>query len=975
MPEHVSNIMDNKLLTPYYQRLVLLELNKLEKSNFNFNIGETFLSYEETKKIVPDHVLKVLLKKELLITYDKEKYRTAHVDLIWRVLNVRAYKESLPRASEYVITYDVEPLSSFEDYNIDVLKENVRAYGNRRIALDIVIKALKKKYKTISHYQRISLETILNKRGKASIGLIAPTASGKTLIFMVPILIEAVEKVISRGGFKNVVAVLCYPRKALAKDQVDKLIELVYHVNRELIRRYGKSGKKLITIGLDYGDIRRTPPKDDELFLGIKCPKDGEELILKTNGEVYCKKCKETLNYIHAYKLKVWKERPHIYVTNIWTLYRRLMDAQTLSLFKNIKYVILDEAHVYAGYLGGHVYYILKLLKHFLKEKGDVVFIFPSATIPKPLDFLKNLTGENVEILDHNEIVRKYYSKDEAIPQKLTIRVYMLPSINTSVETLAEESILPITLWAHKYGLKSIVFIDSIAEINTIFNYVYKTILGIREGREILDHLYLDERTLYENKDNYSWTTLAPKLMYLLTRKELQTEWILKDYKESINIHYGGLPKIRRTEIEKAFKAGKIKTLLATSTLELGIDIDDVAVILQYKLPRDPEGFIQRIGRAGRSINCYRTSLGFVALQSTPIAALYLFDKELRRKLERLEELEALKISLESESIMVQHIISALLYLRALEEKHNHVISSPPRLSTVRDLLIDLLSKYEKIDEITDELKLVKEEQYHIYNRAKETVKTFLKDSIKLLEYLIEREMGKKLKRLAKEYEKLEAIVKGYFETMQKYSRISSNICELLKDMIKICPSIRQEANEMLNFLEQKYKDLVIEYKQAIGFSIIQAYYNSNADIFIKLRRERVIDSIEKKVVSLSDDLSRLEPPLRKKTLLHYISLKPLSLKVFRGIGELKNILMKLIGILSDLKELLSVGENEIKEVITGVPSRARFFGRAIRSYKREHGKIPNTLRVIELLTQVMGYIKFTPILEEPSVKVLLRET
>ncbi len=95
-------------------------------------------------------------------------------------------------------------------------------------------------------------------------------------------------------------------------------------------------------------------------------------------------------------------------------------------------------------------------------------------------------------------------------------------------------------------------------------------------------------------------------LAFLNTRKNAElTLYVLnrlsRRFKEIVNlydIHRGGLPKKVRNEIENQFRTGKKIALIATPTLELGIDIGDLDLVISEITPID--NFIQRAGRAGR---------------------------------------------------------------------------------------------------------------------------------------------------------------------------------------------------------------------------------------------------------------------------------------------------------------------------------------------------------------------------------------
>jgi len=92
-------------------------------------------------------------------------------------------------------------------------------------------------------------------------------------------------------------------------------------------------------------------------------------------------------------------------------------------------------------------------------------------------------------------------------------------------------------------------------------------------------------------------------LLFVNTRSTAEEigGWLKKEG-APVEVHHGSLSKEVRIAAEDGFKSGRIKSLLCTSSLELGIDVGDAELVVQYNSPHQVFRLIQRVGRSGHSI-------------------------------------------------------------------------------------------------------------------------------------------------------------------------------------------------------------------------------------------------------------------------------------------------------------------------------------------------------------------------------------
>jgi ATP-dependent Lhr-like helicase len=127
-----------------------------------------------------------------------------------------------------------------------------------------------------------------------------------------------------------------------------------------------------------------------------------------------------------------------------------------------------------------------------------------------------------------------------------------------------------------------------------------------------------------------------------------------------ISIHHGSLAKPSRIAAETGLKRGELKGLIATSSLELGIDIGYIDLVIQYMSPRQVSRLIQRVGRAGHSVGNVSEGVIIGMDSDDTLEAMVIARRALK------EELEPVKIPDKPYDVLTHQIAGLLLKNRRL---------------------------------------------------------------------------------------------------------------------------------------------------------------------------------------------------------------------------------------------------------------------------------------------------------------------
>jgi ATP-dependent Lhr-like helicase len=244
----------------------------------------------------------------------------------------------------------------------------------------------------------------------------------------------------------------------------------------------------------------------------------------------------------------------HIYVTTPETLYLLLTSASGRSMLRHVKTVIVDEIHAMCrDKRGSHLTLSLERLERLVVESGQ----------PRPQRIGLSATQKPLELV--GEILSGVAPHRE----RATI-------LDCSVDRAMDLAIeLP------QGELDSVLSGEQFGEI------LRRLCVLISEHRTTL--IFVQNRRL------------AERMAHRLT-EALSEEGALEDVELVVASHHGSLSTHRRREVERRLRAGELRALVATSSLELGIDVGPVELVCQIGSPRSIAAFMQRVGRANHHV-------------------------------------------------------------------------------------------------------------------------------------------------------------------------------------------------------------------------------------------------------------------------------------------------------------------------------------------------------------------------------------
>ena len=285
------------------------------------------------------------------------------------------------------------------------------------------------------------------------------------------------------------------------------------------------------------------------------------------------------------------RHRPHILVTTPESLFILLTAAGPREMLRRVRAVILDEIHAVADdKRGSHLALSLARLDHLVEQ----------AAMAKPQRIGLSATVKPIEE------VAAFLSEGAQI-----INVGHRRAMELAVEAPRDE-------------------LGPVAS-NEMWSEIYDRVAGlIRENRTTL--VFVNTRRLAERVAHHLGERLG---------------------EGAVLPHHGSLSRALRLNAEKRLKNGELKAVVATASLELGIDIGTVDLVCQIGSPRSIAVALQRVGRAGHWVGALPKGRLFVTTRDELIECAALV------RAIRAGELDRLEIPTNPLDILAQQVVAA----------------------------------------------------------------------------------------------------------------------------------------------------------------------------------------------------------------------------------------------------------------------------------------------------------------------------
>jgi len=274
------------------------------------------------------------------------------------------------------------------------------------------------------------------------------------------------------------------------------------------------------------------------------------------------------------------RDPPDILITTPETFQAILSGRVLRKHLRHVKWVIVDEVHELAeDKRGVQLSLALERLRYI--RGGDVQVIGLSATVGSPEEVAKFLVGNSRDFkvvkvdLRRGMKLKVVFPKPNAIDAKLAERIYVHPEVAARLRYIKEI---------------------------------------ISKKRAVL--VFTNTRSMAEI---------------------LASRFKVWDSTFPISVHHGSLSKLSRESAEEGLKVGDLRGLVCTSSLELGIDVGRVDLVIQYMSPRQVTRLVQRVGRAGHKIGLTAEGIIITSDEEDTLEAMVIARRALKGHLEPIK--------------------------------------------------------------------------------------------------------------------------------------------------------------------------------------------------------------------------------------------------------------------------------------------------------------------------------------------------
>lgn len=274
------------------------------------------------------------------------------------------------------------------------------------------------------------------------------------------------------------------------------------------------------------------------------------------------------------------KNSPHILITTPESLSILLTSKKFSEKFKNLQYVIIDEIHSLAeNKRGTHLSLSLEMLEQIsngFTRIGLSATVAPLDEIAKYLVGYKEGTSRNCLIVDVNYVKKKDIQVISPVDDM----------INVDFETIQA---------------KLYVLLDDMIQ-------KHKTTIIFTNTRSATERVV----------------------------DKLKTKFPSSYHDSNIGAHHGSLSKDVREQVEQNLRDGKMKCVVTSTSLELGIDIGSVDLVLLLGSPKSVARALQRIGRSGHSLNAIAKGFIIVMDRDDLVECSVLLKEAIEHKIDRI---------------------------------------------------------------------------------------------------------------------------------------------------------------------------------------------------------------------------------------------------------------------------------------------------------------------------------------------------